>query len=207
MDAKRIPVQPGSTFIAYIDDYTSCVGVLIGQDEEDERKWKTLVLGYMYRTQQISEHNVFEKPFQYDFPGYMPIMKDGVFPYDFKPEIALCKMRNSVWWKSFKPPCYTNLVAKHFRPKHIQELQYIDMAIQILNGMRIKHFETFGYWDEEIFLRMWAVLYSHFPTRVATPPREYDAKRSNIYYKIDLECVPPNVTFGCRPPGYKKNKK
>lgn len=206
MNAKGSPIQPGSTFIAYIDDDSSCVGVMIGQDEEYEREWKTLILGYMHRRQYVAGYDVFSKPFQFVFPGYMSIMKDYVFPYDFKLEIELCKTRNSAWWKLLKPPCYTNLVATHFRPKHVQELQYIDMAIQILNGEHIKHFETFGFWDENIFLRMWTVLYRHFPARVATPPKEYDCK-DNVYYVIDIERDPPSVTRKFRPFGYKKIKK
>lgn len=125
------PVQSGDTFIAYIDDSASCVGVVIG-DGNDEMDFKTLVLGYFKEISNSTRRDVFEEPFPYTFPGYLEIAKRRVVPYDFELEIALCKARNSAWWKSLQAPCYTNLVGKHFRPSKIQELQYIDMAKHIL---------------------------------------------------------------------------
>jgi hypothetical protein len=198
------PAQPGDTFIAYIDDDTASVGVVIETDE-DERKWKTLVLGHFKDERRGSGRDVFLPPFPYSFPGYMAIMKLKVVPYDFKLEIALCKTRDSAWWKSLGAPCYTNLVAKHFRPRQLQELQYIDMARHILQGKDIDSFKSFGYWSEETYLKMWAVLYRHFPRVVAQPPRERDVCSSNVYYTIDLDSDPPTVTSGTRPHEYQRD--
>lgn len=203
-NAKR-PVQPGDTFIAYIDDSTCCVGVVVEEDT-DERKWKTLVLGHFKEERYESRRNVFSHPFPYTFPGYLAIMKDQVVPYDFKSEIALCKVRDGAWWKSLGPPCYTNLVARHFRPRQLQELQYIDMAKHILRGGSIDNFKSFAHRDDVTFLRMWAVLYRHFPNETTRPPRERDSDMSNLYYTVDLECDPPKVTSDVRAHDYVKDQ-
>lgn len=199
------PVQSGDTFIAYIDDSASCVGVVIG-DGNDEMDFKTLVLGHFKEIHDSTKRDVFEEPFPYTFPGYLELPKRYVVPYDFELEIALCKARNSEWWKSLQAPCYPNLVARHFRPSKLEELQYIDMARQILQGKYIDDFRSFAYWDEETFLKMWSVLYLHFPEKVKRPPRERDSKFSNVYYLIDLECDPPNITSRLRPTTYNVDK-
>jgi hypothetical protein len=202
-DNAKLSAQPGDTFIAYIDDATHCVGVVIREDN-DNRNWLTLVLGYF--TEKPWGKDVFGSPFPYTFPGYLAIMKKNVVPYDFEREISLCKMRDSAWWKSLEPPCYTNLVAQHFRPRQLKELQHIDMARHILKGRAIDTIKSFGYWDEETFLRMWAVLYIHFSEQVVRPPKQRDAKNSNVFYTIDLESDPPKVTFGLRPIEYRKDE-
>lgn len=202
-NAKR-PVQPGETFIAYIDDTTRCVGVVVGESE-NQRDWETLVLGY-FSTRSYGE-DVFAPPFPFTFPGYLAIEKRRVVAYDFKLEISLCKARDSAWWKSLEPPCYTNLVAQHFRPRQVQELQYIDMARQILKGKSIDEFKSFGHWSDTTFLKLWAVLYRRFPEQVKHPPRERDGKNDNGYHTIDLSCNPPRVTWAIRPMDYVKDHK
>ncbi|MCA9359295.1 hypothetical protein KC926_03765 [Candidatus Kaiserbacteria bacterium] len=204
-DNAKQPVQPGDTFIAYIDDTTRCVGVVIAEND-DGRDWRILVLGYF--TERSYGENVFAPPFQFNFPGYFEIEKRRVVPYDFQLEINLCKARDSMWWKSLEPPCYTNLVAQFFRPRQVQELQYIDMARQILKGRDIDGFKSFGLWSDTTFLKMWAVLYRHFPNQVKRPPRERDDKNSsNGYHTIDLDCDPPKVVWAIRPMDYVRDGK
>ncbi len=207
VDKASPSARSGDTFIAYINDDTAIVGVVIGEDDGDGRGFKTLVLGHMKERRVSSSTDVFAPPFQYTFPGYMSVQKRRVVPYDFKLEIALCKARDSAWWKSLDGPCYTNLVARHFRPQKLQELQYIDMARFILEGGNIDTYKSFGHWSDRDFLRLWAVLYRHFPEKVKLPPREYDDNNSNGFHAINLESDPPTVVWAIRPTKYKKDPK
>lgn len=206
-DKANTSAQSEDTFIAYVDDDTAIVGVVIGEDGEDGRDFKTLILGYLKEHRASGSTDVFAPPFQYTFPGYMSVQKRRVVPYDFKQEIALCKARDSTWWKSLDGPCYTNLVAKHFRPRQLQELQYIDMARFILKGGDIDTFKSFSYWSDRDFLRLWAVLYRCFPEKVKLPPREHDNNNSNGFHTINLESDPPTVVWAIRPMEYKKDPK
>ncbi len=199
------PAQPGDTFIAYVDDETAIVGVVTEEGSEDGRDFKALILGHLKEHRASGSIDVFAQPFQYTFPGYMSVQKRRVVPYDFKQEIALCKARDSAWWKSLDAPCYTNLVAKHFRPRQLQELQYIDMARFILSGGDIDTFKSFGHWSDRDFLRLWAVLYHHFPEKVKLPPREHDDDNTNGFHTINLEKNPPTVVWAIRPTEYKKD--
>ncbi len=204
-DKANTSALPGDTFIAYVDDNTAIVGVVIEEDGKDGRDFKTLVLGYLNEHRASDSADVFAPPFQYTFPGYMSVQKHRVVPYDFKQEIALCKSRGSTWWKSLNAPCYTNLVAKYFRPRQLQELLHIDMARFILRGGEIDTFKSFGYWSDRNFLRMWAVLYYHFPEKVKLPPREHDDNNSNGFLTLNLESNPPTVVWAIRPMEYKKD--
>ncbi len=200
----KLPVQPGETFIAYIDDTTRCVGVVVGESE-NQRNWETLVLGY-FTTRNYGK-DVFAPPFPFTFPGYLAIEKQCVVAYNFELEISLCKARDSTWWESLQPPCNANLVAEYFHPRQVQELQYIDMARQILKGKSIDEFKSVGRWLDTTFLKLWAVLYRHFPRKVNPPPRERDDKNSNGYHTIDFSCDPPNVIWAVRPKDYVKDHK
>lgn len=189
----KAPVQSGDTFIAYIDDCTCFIGVALERD--DAGTWKTLVLGYFEDKRPRSEDGVFAHPYSYTFPGYQAIKEKCVASYDFEMEIALCKARDSAWWKSSDAPCYTNLVAKHFRPRALKELQYIDATRQILQGKTFEEFKSFGQLPQQTFLKLWAVLYCHFPERVAKPAEEYTVRGSNIRYRVKVDCVPPTVSM------------
>jgi len=193
------PVRSGSTCIAYIDDSTCNVGVVT---REHADKVEILVLGHFTDRSNVGL-DVFAPPFPYPFPSYRTVRRECVMSYDFKSEIALCKARASAWWKSQTPPCFPNLVARHFRPTHMTELQYIDATHHILRRGGINDFKGFGRLDEEVFLMLWAVLYGIFPSKTQKPPFEWDSPNSNTFFRIDIrETLRPTVTVGFRPAGY-----
>lgn len=192
-NAKK-PVRPGDTFIAYIEDGVCDVGVVV---KDCDGKTDVLVLGHMDGLKD--RNNVFAPVFEYPFPSYRTIKSEYVVPYTFKLEIALCKARDSVWWKSQGPPCYTNLIARHFRPTNVEELKYIHAAQHILRKGGIDDFKSFGRIYDESFLRLWVTLYGLFPEKTIKPPYEWDVKSSNVYYKIDVsDRQSPTVTCGFR---------
>lgn len=185
MTKQNQPVQSGDTFIAYIDDYTTCVGIIISIEA---RKARTLILGYMETRTNSQRDDVFGQQFQHGFPSYLTITCEHILPYDFALERDLCRQRNSDWWKTTSRPCYSNLVARHFRPQRLRELQYIDAALHILAGGTIDDYKSFGRpIADETFLTLWAVLYVWFPDKVAEPPTKRRVRGySNINYQIEL---------------------
>ncbi len=200
-DANKL-VRSGDTFIAYVNDNEACVGVVT----KDEGKiLQVLVLGQLLN-RPVSEPSIFAQSFPYPFPTYMNIQRERVVPYTFEKEIALCRARDTAWWKSLRPPCYTNLVGRYFRPEHLKELQYIAIALHILNGGTIDGFKSFGDHSDLAFMNLWAVLYTKFPNQTVKPPEERDERNSNAYLRVDLgdEKTPPKVSWHIRPVDYIK---
>jgi hypothetical protein len=192
---SKAPAQPGDTVIAYIDNNTACVGIVV-QNSDDATASKDylsiLLLGY-FEDRSIKQ-DVFHCQESFPFPSYKRMEKSRILPYNFLQEINLCKEQNSGWWEKSEPPCRTNLISWHFQPRHATELQFVAIAIHILNGGIFDNFDSFKYLGMECFLKLWAVLSTHFPDRVTPPPQELNERNSNAYYVIDLLTTPaPHV--------------
>lgn len=184
--------QPGQTIIAYLDDSTACVGVVV-QNTNNERKDYLNILMLGYFSDYPSKQDIFQHTISFPLPSYQSIAAHKVFPYEFSKEIKLCQERNDDWWRNSNPPCRTNLVARFFQPQYSTELQYIAAAIHIFNGDTFDNFNSFRHLGMERFLKLWAVLFAHFPHFVTRPPQELDEQNSNAYYIVDMNIEPPYV--------------
>ena len=186
----------GKTIIAYADDNTAYVGVVVQNSSNDKRKDRLNILILGYFSDYPHRQDIFQPAISFPFPWYTSIKASQVFSYEFSKEIELCQERDGNWWRNNNPPCRTNLVAQFFQPQHSAELQYIAATIHILNGGIFDNFSSFRFLGMERFLKLWAVLFAHFPEEVAQPPKELDEQNSNAYYSVDMTAKPPYVT--CR---------
>jgi len=190
-------VNLGDTFIAYINDSKCCVGVVVKKVNDDQVK--TLILGLFTSVYGTPNVDVFGRQEMSPFPTYKRIEVDTLLPYLFEQEIKLCRERDDKWWKQQDAGCFTNLLARHFQPRQIAALTYIDATKHILSGGVIDGFSPLMFMGDEDLLKLWSVLRHYFPKSVQKPPSEWDAPNSNVYYTIN-EAVngKPNVIFGAR---------
>lgn len=199
MQTKRLAVKPGDTVIAYVDDYTSCVGVVVSICDGFDPLLRTLILGWFTDSGWPPNKDVFGNQKMHPFLSYENLEEQAVLSYDFEREIQWCRDRDTAWWKSINPPCYPNLVAALFSPKQFAALQHLATARHFLAGGTMENYNGIGlYNSEEDCLRIWATLYCHFPNQVALPPKEMNAKNTNIWHLISVENGEPSVTFETR---------
>lgn len=204
MEKVEKPVEPGETFIAYVDDTNTCVGVVI--ENESDTKSKVLILAHMSQYPDWGS-DVFSKPFPYTFPTYVSMESRRLTPYTFEEEISLCIKRDYEWWKAEGRCCTYNLIAHHFRPNNVKILLYVQAVQHILNGGDYDSFKSFDYLYDQVYFQLWAELNYHFPERTAALPDEWDCLNSNGFYKIEKnDSGPAIIKLGFRSHDYKKKK-
>ena len=186
-------VKLGDTFIAYVDAYTNYVGITIKNLSND--RIETLVLGWFTGDSYDSNKDVCNRTKKHDFPSLYTSLSRRIFPYNFGVEFGLLKSHKTMWDTDKRRPCRSNLLSSTVGPKNQTALGYIHIAQHVMSGGTIDDYEScYDYFDDESFLNIWAVLYTYFPDKVTSPPKEWDAKNSNVYYKI----TPPTVEMGLR---------
>ncbi len=205
MEKIEKPVEPGETFIAYVDDTNACVGVVV--KNESDTKVQVLILAHMSQYPDWGS-DVFSQPFPYTFPTYVSMESRRLTPYTFEEEISLCRKRDSAWWKAEGRCCRSNLIAQHFRPNNINVLKYVEATQHILSGGDIDSFKSFSYLFDMLFFKLWAELNYHFPERTAALPDEWDCLNSNGFYKIEKnDSGPPTIISDLRDFEYMQRKR
>ncbi|MCB9811225.1 MAG: hypothetical protein H6779_03560 [Candidatus Nomurabacteria bacterium] len=190
---NRKVVKLGDTFVAYIDDSTTCVGIVIengvGRNNESSL---VLVLSWLTTTpNRLPAADVFDRLGEsYGFPTFKEIKTRFIFPYTFENEIKLCEKQSNEWWEEFQDGVLRegcNLVARYFSPKNSYVLTCVDASQKLMQGIDLTTDDKFKYFGTEKLLLLWAVLFRKFPDKVIQYPTEFHSQSDHTVYRVTLE--------------------